>query len=204
VATNDNWSGGPGSALVASLAAQLGAFPLPDPSLDAALVRDLISPAGNTAHLTGKAGAAGVALVEVYDGGGSGGVRLANVSARSRAGSGAEILIAGFVVSSGSRTILVRGVGPTLAAFGVSGVLGDPVLRLFRGDRLLAENNDWSVSTQGAGLAAAAQAVGAFALPAGSRDPALLLTLPAGAYTAQVSGAAGSTGVALVEVYDVP
>jgi outer membrane protein assembly factor BamB len=204
LAANDNWSGSAGSALVAGLAAQLGAFPLPDPSLDAALVRDLTAPSGNTAHLTGKGGAAGVALVEVYDAGGGVGVRLANASARTRVGSGAEVLIAGFVVSGGSRTVLVRGVGPTLAAFNVPGVLGDPVLRLFRGDRILAENNDWSVSTQAVGLAAAAQAVGAFSLPAGSRDPALLVTLPEGAYTAQVSGAAGTTGVALVEVYDVP
>jgi hypothetical protein len=94
-------------------------------------------------------------------------------------------------------------VGPTLgeAPFGVPGVVPDPELRLFAGERRIEANDNWG---GGAALAAAFARVGAFALPAGSRDAALLATLPPGAYTAQVSGVGGTTGVALVEVYEVP
>jgi hypothetical protein len=155
-------------------------------------------------QVAGAGGATGVALMEAYDAGGGTGARLANLSARSAVGTGAGILIAGFVVNDNARTILVRGVGPGLAPFGVTGMLADPELRIFRETQLVAENNDWGASPNSASLSATAQAVGAFALPSGSRDAVLLVTLPPGAYTAQVSGANGATGVALVEVYEVP
>jgi hypothetical protein len=98
--------------------------------------------------------------------------------------------------------VLIRAIGPTLAVFGVTDTLSDPRLRLFSGSTLVAENDNWGGQ---AGLTAAAAAVGAFALsnPASS-DAVLLLTLPPGGYTAQVSGANNGTGVALVEVYELP
>jgi hypothetical protein len=82
--------------------------------------------------------------------------------------------------------------------------MNDPQLQIFRDSQLVADNNDWGGSTNPAALASTAQAVGAFALPNGSRDAALLVTLTPGAYTAQVSGVNSTTGVALVEVYEVP
>ena len=142
--------------------------------------------------------------MEAYDAGGGATARLANVSARSAVGTGSGILIAGFVVNDGACTILVRGVGPGLAPFNVPGALGDPQLQIFREAQLVAENNDWGSASNSAALMTTAQAVGAFALPGGSRDAALLITLPQGAYTAQVSGVNSTTGVALVEVYEVP
>jgi hypothetical protein len=104
------------------------------------------------------------------------------------------------------RTVLVRGIGPGLTQFGVPGALVDPQLRVYRGNEMLAENNDWSVSSNSAALAAHARAIGAFPLSGGAADAALLLTLPPGAYTAQVSGAGGTApeGVALIEVYEIP
>ena len=95
--------------------------------------------------------------------------------------------------------------GPALAGFGVGGVLADPQLALYRqvSASALRLNDDWGAGGAAA-LAAAATQAGAFALPANSRDSALLVVLEPGAYTAQISGAGAATGVALLELYDVP
>jgi hypothetical protein len=100
------------------------------------------------------------------------------------------------------KPILIRGVGPGLAQFGVTGVLNNPILTLYRGPARVGENDDWGGS---ASLSTAFRDVGAFAFPlATSRDAALLVTLEPGSYTAQVSGTGTTTGVALIEVYEVP
>jgi outer membrane protein assembly factor BamB len=201
---NDDWSTGAGASGISATAAQVGAFPLPNPSKDAALVADLEAK-GYTAHVTGNAGGVGVALVEAYDAGGTGTARLRNVSARSRVGTGGDILIAGFVVVEGRQTLLIRGPGPTLGAapFNVPGALADPQLRIFRAATVVAENDDWSKASNASQIAALAAQVGAFALQTGGRDPAMVVTLPPGAYTAQISGVGATTGVALIEVYEV-
>jgi hypothetical protein len=141
----------------------------------------------------------GVVLVEVYDAAGSG--KLINVSARNAVGTGDNILIAGFVVDgTAAKTLLIRGVGAKLAEFGVAGVLADPKLEIYAPAGVkIAENDSWNPLLQ-----PLARRVGAFELTAGSRDAALIITLAPGAYTAQISGAGGSTGEALVEVYEVP
>ncbi|MBC7369707.1 MAG: hypothetical protein H7343_23305, partial [Undibacterium sp.] len=96
-------------------------------------------------------------------------------------------------------------VGPTLPVFGVTGVLADPQIVVFAGASVVASNDDWETGTGNAALITAAAArVGAFALPTGSKDAAVLVTLPPGAYTVQVTGAGNTTGVALIEVYDTP
>jgi len=142
--------------------------------------------------------------MEVYDAGGSAGARLVNVSARSRVSAGDGVLIAGFVVNDSTRAVLVRGIGPALTGFGVTGALTNPQLRIFKGSRVIAENDDWSVASGAIAVAAASQSVQAFPLSTGSRDAALLLTLSPGAYTVQVSGVGGTAGAALIEVYEVP
>ena len=140
-------------------------------------------------------------MVEAYDTAGGILPRLVNVSARNRVGTGDDILIAGFsVAGAGSKQLLIRAVGPTLATFGVPSPLADPALRVIdsRGVTVGA-NDNWA-----AALAATFVQVGAFPLAAASRDAALLLTLPAGgAYTIQVSGVNNGTGEALIEVYEV-
>jgi hypothetical protein len=190
---NDNWP-----ASLAGVFSSLGAFALTDGSLDAALRLNVAG--SRTAQVSGPAGSGGVVLVEVYDAVASTQPRLVNVSARSQVGTGDNILIAGFVVDgSVAKTLLIRAVGPTLAGFGVGGALTDPKLEIFQGQTKKVENDNWSTVAE-----ATAAAVGAFALGAGSRDAALLVTLPPGQYSAQVSGVAGGTGEALVEVYEVP
>lgn len=131
--------------------------------------------------------------------------RLANISTRGQVGTDADNLFGGFVISGGSKTVLVRAVGPGLAAFGVGGTLADPVLNLFDAKNdVVASNNDWNAADAGAFTQ-----VGAFPLPAGSKDAVVVATLPSGAYTAQISGnpSTGSgppgTGVAILEVYDL-
>lgn len=205
VATNDNWGDGGNSAPISSTALSLGAFALSAGSRDAAALLSL-SPGAYTAQVTGVGGTTGVALAEVYDANPSStATTLANFSLRTQVGSDANILIAGFVVGGELPVkVLIRGIGPTLAQFGVAGFLADPQLKVFNSaGTVIASNDNWSDGDPTM-IAATAQAVGAFVLPAGSRDAALLLTLPPGAYTAQISGAAGTTGVGLIELYAVP
>ena len=203
--TNNGWAG---SAQIASAAAQVGAFAWTDASShDSALLETL--PAGAyTAQIAGQSGDTGVALAELYDATPAGSYTLAspriiNISARVQVGTGGNILIAGFVIGgSTSRTVLIRASGPALVPFGVPGTLSDPKLQLFSGSTVLESNSGWGGDAQ---VSATAASVGAFAWSNPlSNDSAILVTLPPGAYTAQVSGASGDTGVALVEVYEVP
>ena len=201
LSVNDNWGSAGDSGAIAATAARVGAFILPVGSTDA-VISITLPPGSYTAQVRGAAAGTGVGLVEVYDAGtGTENSKLTNISARGDVGTGGNILIAGFVIrGTQPKTVLIRGVGPALSAYGVTGVLADPRLQLFSGTTLLQENDDATDPT----LAAAARQVGAFALPAGGKDSAILVTLQPGAYTAQVSGVGGTSGVALVEVYDVP
>jgi hypothetical protein len=142
-----------------------------------------------------------VALAEVYEVGTNTG-RLVNVSARTTVGTGDDVLVVGFVVDGNvPKRLLLRGVGPTLGGFGVSGVLENPLLRLYNAEReVVAENDDWIAGA----VATVGQSVGAFPLEGGSKDAALVYTVVPGAFTAQVSGLGGTSGIALVEVYEVP
>jgi len=203
--TNNGWAG---DAQIASTASSVGAFPWTSPtSHDAALLETL--PAGAyTAQIAGQSGDTGVALAELYDATPAGtyrptSPRIVNIAARVQVGTGGNILIAGFVIGgSTSRTVLIRSSGPALVAFGVPGTLADPKLQLFSGSTVIESNSAWEGNAQ---ISSTAAAVGAFPWASStSNDSAILVTLPPGAYTAQVSGASGDTGVALVEVYEVP
>jgi hypothetical protein len=126
---------------------------------------------------------------------------------------GAGALIGGFVISgSSNKTVLIRGIGPGLAAFSVAGPLADPVLSVYDSNgNLVARNLSWGTQAAtgpdqvaGADIVSTASSVGAFALVAGSADTALVASLPPGAYTFQVTSASNATGEALGEVYEVP
>lgn len=207
VASNDNWATG-GVTTLRDAFASVGAFDFTDAAgRDAALLASIAG--ARTIHVVDTAGRAGVALIEIYDAGlASGSDRLVNFSARNVAGTGENALIAGFVVSGNvPKRLLVRGVGPRLSALGVTGVLTDPKVELFlaEGGRstLFAANDNWAEGGVGPARAAFAS-VAAFDLADGSRDAALVVTAPAGAYTAQVTGVGGATGEALVEIYELP
>jgi len=133
------------------------------------------------------------------------GATLTNLSTRAYLASRDDVLIAGFVVGgTGPKRLLIRAVGPTLSTFGIAEALANPRLSIMNSTgATLAENDDWNSAGNAAELAALFPAVGAFALPAASRDAALLVSLPPGAYSAVVRNAdAAGSGIVLVELYD--
>jgi sugar lactone lactonase YvrE len=205
IAANDNWGG---DAQVTTVSTQVGAFSFGSAtSLDAALFSPAINAGPYTAQITGVGGATGIALAEIYDATPANAFtgatpRLINVSARAQVGTDSNILIAGFVVQGATtKTLLIRAVGPTLANFGVTGVLADPKLDLYSGSTLLQSNDNWNGVPA---IASAAATVGAFSLDPASKDAVLLVSVVPGAYTVQISGVGGATGVALAEVYEMP
>ena len=205
VAANTGWSSAANSLEIAAATTRAGAFALVAGSADSAVLATL-PPGSYTAVVSAADGRAGVGLIEVYDlGGASNDQKLVNISTRAGAGTGDATLIAGVVVSGDSpKRVLIRAAGPVLTGFGVSGVLSRPVLRIFSGDRVVAENAGWSTSSDASMIAEASARVGAFAFPASGADAAIIVNLAPGTYTAQASSANGATGTALIEVYEVP
>ena len=207
-----------------SLFNSLGAFQLTVGSKDTAVLETL-SPSAYTANVNSASQPAngGIALAEIYDADqGAPTNRLINLSARAYVGTGANILIGGFDIGGpSSETVLIRAVGPGLGQFNLSGTLAEPLLTVYdsnpsngsQGPLAIAQIQGWSdVPMQGpstvparieAATASEMSLVGAFSLTPGSTDSAMVLTLPPGTYTAEVSGADGGTGIALVEIYEM-
>jgi hypothetical protein len=221
LATNTAWGGG--QALIDEFAT-VYATPLQPNSSDTAVF--LSVPAGlgigYTAEVDNLNKTPGIALAEVYDYDSYTSTlasHLINISSRAFVGSGDKSLVAGFwIIGSTSQTLLIRAVGPGLAssAPGLSGeTLARPTLTLYdSSDNVIASNAGWSnspvvgTSSVATGIAPATaaimSAVYATSLAPGSTDCAMVVNLPPGGYTAQVSSADASTGIALVEVYNVP
>lgn len=203
VATNDNWAG---DAAVAGAITRANAFPLNPASRDAALFRTL-APGRYAAEVLSAGPPTGSVLLEIYEADPdttdlTSQSRLTNISARGQLGAGQNILSAGFtVVGNLPRNLLIRAVGPTLSTFGITGALSDPILEIYRGTTLIARNDDWGGT---AALTTAFAQAGAFTLPVASSNSALTISLPAGVYTARVSGFLGATGVVLIELYELP
>ena len=124
--------------------------------------------------------------------------RLGNISTRMAVLTGDNVMIGGFIIGgSAPKTVVVRGRGPSLAAHGVPNVLLNPMLSLYAGPALVASNDDWQTASNAATLQASGFA------PASAQESAIYATLNPGAYTAIVSGAGSTTGVAIVEVFEV-
>ena len=199
---NDNWGGG--DALRNAMTA-VGAFAFNGPtSLDAAVTAD-VPAGGHTVIVSAASGHAGAVIAEIYDASPAGSFaattpRLVNVSVLKPLGTG---FTAGFVIGgTASKTVLVRAVGPTLGTtFAIAGSAPDPQLTLFAEQTVIGQNNDWGGT---ATLLSVFGQVGAFTLPTGSKDAALVATLAPGSYTVQVSAANGVSGLVIVEVYEVP
>jgi uncharacterized protein (DUF1800 family) len=212
IAENDNWGAAiaPAVPVTAANFTAVGAFTWMAGSRDAALLATL-APGAYTAQVSGVGATTGVALIEVYEVG-QGVARLTNISTRAQVGTGGSILIPGLVISpgSGTRRLLIRAAGPALGALGVPGTLADPTLVVLNAaGATVATNDNWgtpvgATAASATALGAAFTAAGAFEFsnPTG-RDAAVLADFAAGSYTIQVSGVGNTTGVALVEVYDV-
>ncbi len=196
IATNENWSSSLSDAFKL-----VGASPLAAGSRDTAL-RLTLSPGVYTAHVSAANNANGVALAEVYEMDGAS--RLMALSTRARVEGGEGILISGLVVTQGSRRVLIRAVGPGLESRGVTGVLSDPTVSVInRHGVAVASNDNWDDNGVGSMMSALGASAGAFPLEAGSKDAAVITELGAGPYSIHVKSANGSSGVALLEVYDL-
>ena len=201
-AENDNWGG---AASLSTAMAEVGSFAyMAGTSRDAAIAAS-INTAENSVRVSAAGNGTGAVIAELYDATPAANFskttpRLVNVSVLKPLG---DRLAVGFVLAGlGTKTVLIRAIGPTLggAPFNVSGVVNDPRLDLFSGSTRIANNDNWGGS---APLVSAFASVGAFALPASSLDAALIVTLEPGNYTVEVSGVNNTTGTALVEVYEV-
>jgi hypothetical protein len=188
VVANDNWRETQQDAVKATT------IP-PKNDYDSAIVLSL-NPGTYTAVLAGKGGTTGVALLEVYDLDRTVDSRLANISTRGRVEQGDNVLIGGTIVlGNGPTTVLFRALGPSLG--GVSDPLLDPTLELYDGNGTnVASNNDWRDSQ--------AEAIQATTIPPEDpREAAILYDLHQGIYTAIVRGRNNTTGVALIEAYQL-
>ncbi|MDO8540879.1 MAG: immunoglobulin domain-containing protein [Opitutaceae bacterium] len=201
IGTNTGVGTSTNSTAIASAAQQIGAFALGNN--DSAIFTTL-APGNYTAIVSSATTNTGVVLVEVYDlSAAAAGQKLLNISTRATAGSAENTLIAGVVVSgSAPKRVLIRAVGPGLAAFGVTGVLAQPTLTLYSGSQAVAANTGWTTSADATAIPGASLSVGAFGLT--SQDSAIIVTFAPGNYTAQVTGPGTATGVALIEVYELP
>lgn len=165
----------------------------PEDRLESALLVDL-PPEAYTVHLRGVNGGTGVGLIELYDLA-QPGSRLANISTRSRVGTGDRVMIGGFIIGPNngrSAGVLVRGLGPSLTS--VPNPLQDPSLELRNENgMLLASNDDWKANE--------AQVTATGLAPADDREPALATDLAPGNYTAILQGKESTPGVGVVEIY---
>ena len=192
VITNDNWKDMQEAAIMAT-----GIAPTNDK--ESAIIATL-APGAYTAVLSGSNGGTGVGLVEAYDLDQAASAQLANISTRGFVQTADNVMIGGFILggTSGNSTVVVRGIGPSLASAGVSGTLADPTLTLHNSNgAVVATNNDWAggpdeQTIYNDGLA-----------PTNAKESAILATLAPGAYTAVLSGVGGTSGVGLVEVYNL-
>jgi len=173
---------------------------------ESAIIADL--PAGNyTAIVRGLSSTTGVALVEVYDLSTAADSILGNISTRSFVQTGDNVMIGGFIVQGTQpKMVIIRAIGPELTPFGVPNVLANPTLELHDGaGALIGSNDNWQTTIIG-GIITQDQVqeiLNSGHAPTDPMESAIIANLPAGNYTAIVRGVSNTTGVALVEVYDL-
>ncbi len=191
LATNNNWKSDQETEIEAT-----GLAPTND--LESAIVATLPgNGASYTAILKGNGGSTGVGLVEAYDLDTTADAKLANISTRGFVDAGDNVLIGGFIAGEGVADVIVRAIGPSLAVVGVAGALENPTLELYNiFGAIIASNDDWRDSQETEIAATGLQ-------PSDDLESAILTTLPPGAYTAIVRGTNDTTGVGLVEIYNL-
>jgi hypothetical protein len=189
IASNDNWQ-------QSATAGQIPAGFAPNDPREAVVMASL-NPGSYTATVRGAGGQTGVGLIEIYDLNSNSGSRPANISTRGAVAGGDSVLIAGVIAVNGNSRVVVRAIGPTLAAANITAALQDPTLELYDTNGVLVRENDNWRDPQQADIEATTIA------PRDNREAAIVETLPAGSYTAVVRGKQGTTGIAVVEVYNL-
>jgi hypothetical protein len=192
VVTNDNWRDTQEQLIKDT------SIP-PNDDRESAIVAGL-DPGNYTAIVSGKDGGTGIGLVEVYDLGTASldtttKAQLAEISTRGNVLTADNVIIGGFIISGVNTKVLVRGIGPSLTAFGIGNALQDPTIELHDGNgATIGANDDWRSDQQQA-------IINTSVPPTDDRESAIVATLTPGAYTAILRGKNNITGVALVEVY---
>jgi hypothetical protein len=192
---NDNWQDD------SLQAAQLTALGLaPTNSKESGLVAS-VQPGAYTAIVAGKNQGTGIGLVEVYDTNSAAASQLANISTRGFVRTGENVMIGGFILGGNPNNtqIALRGIGPSLAQFGLTPVLADPTLELHDANgATLVTNDDW----QSDAFSAAQLIAAGFAL-SDPKESGIFTSLPAGQFTAILAGKNGGIGIGLVEIYNL-
>jgi hypothetical protein len=178
----------------------------PGNAFESAIIADL-PPENYTAIVRGVSNTTGVALVEVYDIGNSGNSILGNISTRAFVQTGDNVMIGGFIVAgTESKKVIVRAIGPELTQFGVPDPLANPRLELHNAaGALIGSNDDWRHTIIGGVITRnqVADIQNSGHAPTDPSESAIIADLPPGNYTAIVRGVNDTTGVGLVEVYDL-
>lgn len=199
IARNDNWhTTDIGGILLGSQYSGLYASELrPTESAESAILVELW-PGAYTAIVRGKNNTTGIAVVEAYDFDWRPNSKLANISSRGFVKTGEEVMIGGTIVrGSAPANVLVRAIGPSLVNFGISNALQDPSLELHDGNgTLIGANDNWKAAQENEILQTGIP-------PTDNHESAILVALQPGAYTAIVQGAGNSSGVALIEAYQL-
>jgi hypothetical protein len=159
-----------------------------------------LQPAGYTAILAGKNNGTGVGLVEIYDTNSAADSQLANISTRGFVQAGNNVMIGGFILGGNQNThVVLRGIGPSLAQFGLSPVLADPTLELHDSNgATLISNDDWQDDVASASLLSSLGLA-----PSDPKESGIYASLPPGAFTAILAGQSNGTGIGLIEIYNV-
>ncbi|MEY2505462.1 MAG: large repetitive protein [Verrucomicrobiota bacterium] len=194
ITSNDNWKDSPQRGQIEGSVFQ------PGDDREAVIVATL-APGAYTVILLGKSQTTGVGLVEVYDNNQSADSQLANISTRGFVQTGNNVMIGGFILggSPNNTRVALRGIGPSLAQFGINPVLADPILELHDGNgTTLVTNDDWESDP-----VSAAQLTEVGLGLSNSKESGILTSLPPGAFTAILAGKNGTTGIGLIELYDL-
>ena len=192
VATNDNWLDAPNAQEIIDTTIP------PGNNLESAILMSL-QPGTYTASVRGKANGTGIAVVEAYDLDPMVDSKLANISTRGFVNQGDDVMIGGTIITGAMPTnVLIRAIGPSLTSAGIANALQDPTLELYDSHgELIASNDNWRSNQESEILATNIA-------PTNDMESAIVRRLTPGAYTTIVRGKNNSTGVALVEAYQLP
>jgi hypothetical protein len=208
IASNDNWQTTIIGGIITSDQVQdiQNSGHAPEDGRESAIIANL-PPDNYTAIVRGVNRTTGVALVEVYDLSPSLQSILSNISTRSLVETGDDVMIGGFIVQGTQpKNVIIRAIGPELSQFGVPDFLADPTLELHNGNgALIASNNNWQHTIIGGKITQdqVQNIQNSGHAPRDARESAIIANLRPGNYTAIVRGVNNTTGVALVEVYDL-
>jgi hypothetical protein len=201
VATNDNWKTTQvGGIITGDQFAEINASQLaPSNDLESAIIANL-APGSYTAVVRGSGNAIGTGVVDAYDLSAGSSAKLANIATRGLIQPGDKLMIAGFIIQTGPVRAVVRAIGPSLAAFGITNALPDTTLQLRdQNGAIVVENDNWKIRSDGSSQQAELEATAL--QPTNDLEAAVVTTLQPGQYTVQVRGKPESTGTGVVQVY---